>query len=83
MTRDPPWNRCDACGRFIAIKDFIEGDAARKLIYPASEFTIETWETLCHDHNGTPATATAGGRQSNVHPTQKSVHPPRKSVHPK
>jgi hypothetical protein len=43
------WNRCDSCGRFIALMDFDKG-AVRRLIYPDSELTCETWETLCIDH---------------------------------
>jgi hypothetical protein len=44
------WNKCDVCGRFITLKAFVEGKAERRLIYPASEFTCEMWETLCADH---------------------------------
>jgi hypothetical protein len=43
------WNRCDVCGRFIPLNDFERG-AVRLLIYPDSEFTQETWETLCAKH---------------------------------
>jgi hypothetical protein len=43
------WNRCDVCGRFIALDDFDKG-AVRRLIYPDSERTAETWETLCRAH---------------------------------
>ena len=38
------WNGCDVCGRFIALDDFDKG-AVRRLIYPDSERTAETWET--------------------------------------
>lgn len=41
------WNRCDSCGKFIAYGEFAEGRAKRILIYPDSQFTDETWETLC------------------------------------
>ena len=44
------WNRCDVCGQFVGLKAFAEGKATRRLIYPASEFTVETWETLCQKH---------------------------------
>jgi hypothetical protein len=44
------WNRCDACGRFIALGDFDKG-AVRQLLYPDSECTAETWETLCRTHS--------------------------------
>ena len=40
------WNKCDVCGRFIAIKDFGNG-AIRKLLTPDSHFSNETYETLC------------------------------------
>lgn len=43
------WNRCDVCGRFIAMADFASG-AVRRLVYPDSELTRETWETLCCAH---------------------------------
>jgi hypothetical protein len=44
-----PWNRCDVCGRFIALEDFDNG-AVRRLIYPDSDRSVETWETLCIRH---------------------------------
>jgi hypothetical protein len=44
------WNRCDVCGRFIALRDFRDGTAKRALIYPDSHLTCETWETLCREH---------------------------------
>lgn len=40
------WNRCDDCGRFIGPDEFDRG-AVRQLVYPDSELTRETWETLC------------------------------------
>ena len=43
------WNRCDVCGRFIPMADFGSG-AIRRLIYPDSDRTEETWETLCRRH---------------------------------
>ena len=46
---DKYWNRCDVCGRFIAIKDFQSG-ARRELVTPDTSFTSETFETLCKDH---------------------------------
>lgn len=45
------WNRCDVCGRFIAMKDFDKG-ARRNLLTPSSEFTREEFETLCIEHAG-------------------------------
>lgn len=44
-----PWNRCDVCGKFIAFEDFDRG-ASRTLLYPGSELTRETFETLCIEH---------------------------------
>jgi hypothetical protein len=41
-----PWNRCDVCGKFISLDDFSKG-AIRRLIFPDSEYTRETYETLC------------------------------------
>lgn len=43
------WNRCDVCGKFIAIGDFDNG-AVRRFMFPDSEFTRETYETLCREH---------------------------------
>jgi hypothetical protein len=47
------WNRnlrCDVCGRFIPVQDFIDEKAERRLIYPDAEGTREAWETLCKEH---------------------------------
>lgn len=41
------WNRCDNCGKFVGFDDLGNGSAQRKLIYPLSEFTSETYETIC------------------------------------
>jgi hypothetical protein len=47
-----PWNRCDVCGKFIAMKHFDEyGGAVRRMITPDSEHSRETWETLCTKHS--------------------------------
>jgi hypothetical protein len=43
------WNRCDVCGKFIAMADFNRG-AIRRFVAPDSELTRETWETLCCIH---------------------------------
>jgi hypothetical protein len=43
------WNRCDVCGRFIALEDFDRG-AVRRLLTPDSHYTRETYETLCIEH---------------------------------
>lgn len=45
------WNRCDVCGRFIALRDFEKG-ALRQIVTPSSEFTREEFETLCIEHAG-------------------------------
>jgi hypothetical protein len=47
---DRLWNRCDVCGQFIAMHWFDCGKAKRELVYPDSEFTQETWDTLCPKH---------------------------------
>ncbi len=43
------WNRCDSCGRFVAFRDFDLGGAIRRMVTPDSEFSKETWETICGD----------------------------------
>lgn len=43
------WNRCDACGRFIALADFDTG-AVRRLVTPDSHVSREEYETLCAEH---------------------------------
>ena len=47
------WNRCDACGKFIALKDFDKG-ATRNIVSHDSEaagtYYHETYETLCKKH---------------------------------
>jgi hypothetical protein len=59
MSNNDPWNRCDVCGRFIALDDFDNG-AVRNLEYPDSEFTRESWETLCIKHAKPACTPTEG-----------------------
>jgi hypothetical protein len=39
--------KCDDCGHFISYADLDSRRARRKLIYPDSAFTVETWETVC------------------------------------
>ena len=46
-------NRCDICGKFIAISDFISGKAKRKMISPDSAYTIEDYSTECEKCNKT------------------------------
>jgi hypothetical protein len=43
------WNRCDVCGKFIAMNDFGKG-AIRHMLTPDAEGFTETWETLCIKH---------------------------------
>ena len=43
------WNRCDICGRFIALADFDRG-ARRHMLTPDAFGSSETWETLCIKH---------------------------------
>lgn len=40
------WNRCDNCGKFIAIKEF-DKEAIRIMITPDTAFSSETYKTLC------------------------------------
>jgi len=42
--------RCDVCGRYIPLKDLVSGLASRELLTPSSEYTKETFETLCKTH---------------------------------
>jgi len=51
------WNRCDVCGRFIALKEFEEGTAMRNLLTPDSYLTNEEWETIhfrCDEWDSVP-----------------------------
>lgn len=41
-----PWNKCEGCGQFIAFSDFDAG-ARRVMVTPDTEFTAESYETLC------------------------------------
>lgn len=45
------WNRCDVCGRFIALKEFRKGGATRRLLTPDSDRSREEYETLCAEHS--------------------------------
>lgn len=46
-----PWNRCDICGKFIALEHFGEGGkAVRHMLTPDSDRSSEEWETLCPEH---------------------------------
>jgi hypothetical protein len=39
------WNRCDVCGQFIAIEEFVDGGAIRRLREPDSDLGVEKWDT--------------------------------------
>ena len=52
MTKMASWNRCDDCGRFIPLDDFVDGLASHKLLAPDSDLGTEQWETLCRRHLG-------------------------------
>lgn len=43
--------KCDECGKYININDFVSGKARRIMLTPDSELTLETYETLCAEHN--------------------------------
>ena len=42
--------KCDVCGRFISYADLDNGLAIHQMILPDSDFSVETWETLCKKH---------------------------------
>lgn len=44
------WNKCDICGRFISMNDFSNGKAIRRMITPDSDYSNESYETLCYKH---------------------------------
>jgi hypothetical protein len=46
MTRDDKI-KCDECGRFVGGQDLIDGKALHHCVLPDSEFSVETWESLC------------------------------------
>lgn len=52
MSWEDNWNtaKCDVCGKFISFKDLDDGKAIHILVTPDSEFTSETYESLCKDH---------------------------------
>lgn len=56
MTQLDKTPQCDICGKFIGLKDLIEGKASIKLISVDSEYTSEEYETLCKKHNTTEET---------------------------
>lgn len=44
------WNRCDVCKQFIGFRDLNSGEAVIRLLTFDTEYTRETWETLCKRH---------------------------------
>jgi hypothetical protein len=38
---------CDGCGKFIAMQDLFDGKANHHFVLPDSEFSDETFESLC------------------------------------
>ena len=42
--------KCDACGRFIAYQDILEGIAIHKLLNPKEYGQEEEYATLCKTH---------------------------------
>jgi hypothetical protein len=51
MAYDPKCNnlRCDACGKFISIKDWTTGVAMSRQITPDSHCSKEEYETFCRE----------------------------------
>lgn len=43
--------KCNVCGQSVSYSDIMSGKAIHRLIYPSSEFSDETYETLCPKHN--------------------------------
>jgi hypothetical protein len=39
--------KCDECGCFIGVQDLIDGKALHHCVLPDSEFSDETFESLC------------------------------------
>lgn len=39
--------KCDHCGRFISTEDLQKGEAHNKMVYPESDLTEETYESVC------------------------------------
>ncbi len=54
--------RCDICGKFVRYADIDIGLAIHREVMPDSEYTIETWETIC------PIC-----RKQDVHPTNNPL----------
>ena len=39
------WNKCQICGQFIALNDFVDGLAVHRLLEPDSDLSTEKYET--------------------------------------
>ena len=46
IQREPPWNRCEICGRFISYDDFADGKATHVLVNPDAYGFEEKWSTF-------------------------------------
>jgi hypothetical protein len=46
-----PTPRCDVCGRFFKLAALLDGTATHRMIEPDSDFTTESYETLCPPHS--------------------------------
>lgn len=61
MTKDDNI-KCDECGRFISTQDLIDGKAVHQFVLPDSEFSVETFESLCPRHYAPKAQTTGIGK---------------------
>ena len=39
--------RCDICGRFVSYGALEDGRAIHRMVFPESEYSFETFETIC------------------------------------
>jgi len=56
--------KCDVCGKFVSLNS---AGAVRRLLTPDSQFTTETYETLCKQHatSGEAKAASLAGEKGN------------------
>lgn len=76
--KEKPWNRCDYCGRFLALRAFLKGSAVRKLVSHDTAFSSENYETyhvrcqnkeVCQSSNGPVSKTVATVKRAGVrHP---------------
>ncbi len=45
------WSYCDECGRYIPMLDYENETAYREMVTPDTDFTMETYETICRRCN--------------------------------